>query len=447
MTNDRDVVVIGGGFAGLAAAVALAERGYRVTVVEKRSRLGGRATSHVDATTGELVDNGQHVFLRAYQQTIRFLATIGTLDRLVFQDRLSLELVGPGGAITRLAAWPLPAPLHIAAGLLAARGLPLSDRLAAMAFGWRLWRQGGADTAGFTVDQWLERHAQPLAIRERLWRPLALAVLNEDPALAAATPFATVLVDALFTRAAWSAIGLPRTGLSALYTDASQAFIERREGRILAGHTAAGLTVARGRVSGVVLSTGERLGASWYVSAVPYINLPELLPSEVQLGHIAFLTSQGLASSPIISLYLWFDRPVLDRPFVGMIGTAWQWAFDRRALLGQPSSDGHIALVMSAAGHFITRSIDELLDLALAELRRLFPASRDARLLHRVVVKEPHATFSPRLGSDTHRPDQRTPLANLFLAGDWTRTGLPGSIEGAVRSGYRCADLIAAHNS
>ncbi len=442
MATAQDVVVIGGGFAGLSAGVALAERGYRVTLVEKRARLGGRASSFVDPTTGEVVDNGQHVFLRAYQQTIRFLTTIGTLDRLVFQDRLRLVLAEPGHPITRISTPLLPAPFHLAAGVLAARGIPMRDRLAALAFGARLFR-GTPAPDGFTVDQWLEREGQPPAVRARLWRPLALATLNEDPAVAAAGLFATVLKDAFFRRASWSAIGIPRTGLSALYTDAAQEYIERRGGRVLTGCSAVGLTVGRGRVTGVALGDGETLAASWYVCAVPYVNLPELLPSEIQLGYIAFLATRGLVSSPIISIYLWFDRPILEEPFIGMVGTAWQWAFDRRTLLGHSPSDGHIALVMSAAGGYLSHSTDELLALAIKELEAVFPASRGATLRHRVLVKEPHATFSPTVGSEAYRPDQRTPLGNFFLAGDWTRTGLPASIEGAVRSGYRCAEMIA----
>jgi len=203
---EKRIIVIGGGFAGLAAGVALAERGYRVTVIEKRSRLGGRASSYVDPTTGEVVDNGQHVFLRAYRQTIRFLATIGTLDQLVFQRRFALDLVGPEGSPTHVSAFPLPAPLHVAAGVLAARGLPLRDRLAALSLGWHVWTRDDADARGLTVDEWLERHRQPAAVRERFWHPLALATLNEDPAVASASLFRAVLVDAFFTRAAWSAM-------------------------------------------------------------------------------------------------------------------------------------------------------------------------------------------------------------------------------------------------
>lgn len=444
MTTAQDVVIIGGGFAGLSAGVALSGRGFRVTLIEKRSRLGGRASSYTDPASGEVVDNGQHVFLRAYRRTIHFLETIGTIDQLVFQPRLALDMVDAGGSVTRFAAWGLPAPLHVAGAAASARGIPWRDRLAALSFGATLWKRGPADADGLTVEQWLDRHHQPASLRARLWHPLALATLNEEPAIAAAAPFATVLADAWFRRAEWSAIGLPRTGLGTLYTEAAQAFIEGRGGRVLTGRTATGLVVSRGRVSGVTLADGETLEASWYVSAVPYVNLPELLPSQVQLGHIAFLTTQGLVSSPIISLYLWFDRPILNHPFVGMVGTSWQWAFDRRALLGQSGQDGHITLVMSAAHASISRPNDELVDLALRELRDHFPAAQSARLHHRVMVKEPHATFSPRVGSDAHRPDQRTPIENFLLAGDWTRTGLPASIEGAVWSGYRCAELIGA---
>ncbi len=443
MTQERDVIIVGGGFAGLAAGVALAERGYRVTVVEKRSRLGGRASSYVDQATGEVVDNGQHVFLRAYRATIRFLATIGTLDQLVFQPRLTLEVRGPGESRAHCAAARLPAPWHAAAGLLRASGLSWETRRRGLALGAHVWRRGAADAEGLTVTEWLDRHDQPRAMREYFWHPLAIATLNEHPDVAAAAPFAVVLVNAFCRHASWSAMGLPRTGLGPLYTDAAQRFIAERDGRVLTGQAASGLRIDRGRVTDLVLSDGSVMPASWFISAVPYVNLSELLPSEVQLGHIQFLASQGLVSSPIISLYLWFDRPVLDRPIVGMAGTAWQWAFDRRALLGQTGRDGHVALVMSAAHASITRTTDELVESALRELRATFPEARAATLRHRVAIKEPHATFSPRVGSDRFRPDHRTPLDNFFLAGDWTRTGLPASIEGAVQSGYRCAELIA----
>lgn len=446
MSPDRSVIIVGGGFAGLAAGVALAERGYQVTVVEKRSRLGGRASSYVDPTTGEVLDNGQHVFLRAYRATIRFLATIGTLDQLAFQSRLSLEVVDPDGHRARFAAGSLPAPWHAAFGLIRASGLPWDSRRQGLALGAHLWRRKESDTEGLTVTQWLDRHAQPAGIRDRLWHPLAIAALNEHPDVAAATPFAVVLANAFCRRASWSAIGVPRTGFGSLYTDAAQAFIEQRGGRVITGQAASGLRIHRGRVTDLVLSDGSAVPASWFVSAIPYVNLQELLPSEVQLGHIPFLAAQGLVSSPIISLYLWFDRPVLDQPFIGMTGTTWQWAFDRRALFGRSGQDGHVALVMSAAHAFITRSTDELVDLALKDLRACFPATHGSMLRHRVVIKEPHATFSPRVGSDRFRPDHRTPLENFFLAGDWTRTGLPASIEGAVQSGYRCAELIAGNS-
>ncbi|MEW6683012.1 MAG: hydroxysqualene dehydroxylase HpnE [Nitrospirota bacterium] len=443
MPSDRDVVIVGGGFAGLAAGVALAERGFRVTVVEKRSRLGGRASSYVDQTTGDVVDNGQHVFLRAYRETIRFLTTLGTLDQLAFQTRLSLDVVGSDGVSSRIAAARLPAPWHVAVGLLRASGLSWEERRSALALGMHLRRHGAADAVGLSVTQWLDRHQQPLALRTRLWHPLAIAALNETPDVAAASPFTTVLTNAFFQRASWSAVGIPRTGLGPLYTDAAQQFIEQREGRILTGQPASGLRVVRGRVTELLLGDGSALTASWFVSAIPYVNLSELLPSEVQLGHVQFLAAQGLVSSPIISLYLWFDRPVMDQPFVGLVGTTWQWVFNRRLLLGQLQNDGHVALVISAAHAFITRTTDELLDSALRDLRAHFPAARTAVLRHRVAIKEPHATFSPRVGSERFRPDQRTPLENFFLAGDWTRTGLPASIEGAVQSGYRCAELIS----
>lgn len=444
MTGSRyDVVVIGAGVAGLRAAARLASRGARVLVLEARSRLGGRATAFADRETGELVDNGQHVLLGCYTETLAFLAEVGASGNLVAQPSLDIAMIDRAGRKTRLTCPALPAPLHLLAGVFEWDALGWPDRLAVLRMagplrrGRRELKPGAREIAaspGETVDAWLIRNGQTARIRELLWEPLALAALNQPIDRAAAPPFARVLAEMFGSDPRLAAIFLPARPLHQMYAEPAREFIERRGGTVRTG-AAARLFLEDGLE---VEAAGERWRPGAVIAAVPWYALAELIAAPpAALGPI--LQAAGrMESSPIVTVNLWFDRVVIDEPFVGLPGRSMQWVFDKRAAFGETAS--HLSLVSSGASSILGRSNPELIGLAHGELLAALPKVRDARLLRGTVIREPRATFSLAPGQPT-RPSARTPVRGLYLAGDWIDTGLPATIEGAARAGRQAADL------
>jgi squalene-associated FAD-dependent desaturase len=444
MTGSRyDVVVIGAGVAGLRAAARLASRGARVLVLEARSRLGGRATAFTDRETGELVDNGQHVLLGCYTETLSFLAEVGASGNLLAQPSLDIAMIDRAGRKTRLTCPALPAPLHLLAGVFEWAALEWPDRLAVLKMAGPLRRArrelkpGAREIAaspGETVDAWLIRNGQTARIRELLWEPLALAALNQPIDRAAAPPFARVLAEMFGSDPRLAAIFLPARPLHQMYAEPAREFIERRGGTVRTG-AAARLQLEDGLE---VEAAGERWRPDAVIAAVPWYALAELIATPpATLGPI--LQAAGrMESSPIVTVNLWFDRVVLDEPFVGLPGRSMQWVFDKRAAFGETAS--HLSLVSSGAAAILGRSNPELIALAHGELLAALPKVRDAKLVRGTVIREPRATFSLAPGQPA-RPPARTPVRGLYLAGDWIDTGLPATIEGAARAGRQAADL------
>ncbi len=439
--SNISVVVIGGGFAGLATATALAEAGVRVTLLEKRSRLGGRASSFRDAATGDTIDNGQHLFMGCYTETIAFLRRIGTLDRIASQPNLHVTFLEPGRSPDVLHCLLLPAPWHLASGLAGLRGLTWGEKWAARRVADAV-RDGAVAANGATVAEWLRHLGQSGRIAERFWNVIALAALNDEPSRSSASLFAAVLSQAFFASSAGSRLGVSRVGLSELYTDAAVRFVESRGGVVRTGVGVSGIAVDGGRVQRVHLSNGETLQASTYTSAVPWKELSQMLPPTLVAGDPWFGRLRQLRSSPIISINLWFDRPVTTVEFAALLKTQTQWFFNKQQLFAQSGTPAsYLSLVISGAHALIERPSEELTAMAVEELRQLVPASGAAHLVHAHVIKERHATLSPAVDVTRHRLEQETPIPNLLLAGDWTASALPATIESAVASGHRCAAL------
>jgi len=438
----NDVLVIGGGFAGLAAGVALAEGGCRVRVLEQRPYLGGRARSFLDPTTGSVVDNGQHIFMGCYHATIRFLSTIGTLDRVRFQACLTVQFLDRNGRLSRLQCPDLPSPWHALLGVLRSGSFTLREKLEVLRLGIAL-RQNDEAHHGpkrLSVREWLTQLGQSARLQRNFWDLLCIAALNEDPEIANAALFERVLRLALFTSPADSRLGIARVGLSEVYVDAAADFIRAKGGSVECGQGVAGLLVSEGQCRGALMSTGERIDAESVMSAVPSFQLAALLPGEFLPGEPFFASLGRLRPAPIISINLWFDRPITDLDFAGLRGATIQWLFNKGRISDR--GDGYVSLVLSGAHRYIATSKEELLATALRELEDFFPEARGARLLHSLVIKERFATFSPTWEAEALRPAVRTPIRGLFLAGDWTATGLPATIEGAVQSGYTAARAI-----
>jgi squalene-associated FAD-dependent desaturase len=461
-TSKADVLIIGGGLAGLAAGVSLASRGARVTLLEARPQLGGRASSFVERVTGDVVDNGQHLMMGCYHHTLRFLERIGSLDLVRMQPSLHIDFLEPGRPPMALHCPALPTPWGLLAGLGWLPGLSAIDKLAMLRVGLDLLAGGGKPDppwAGLTVDAWLSSLGQGVAARRVFWDPLTLATLNEAPTRAGASYLVTVLRQALLAGPDASRLVLPQVGLSQLYTEQARSSIEASGGKVCLETVASRLLIADDAVSGVELRGGDVLQARAYISAVPHDMLARLLspapgvlaPLLCQLNH--------LEPSPIISINLWLDRDVTKLEFASLLGTRVQWLFNKRSILrgrrggisaASPDATGggterkgdYLALTISGARDLMNWQPGALVEMAVGELRDVLPAMREAAVRHARVVKERRATISPFVGSEACRPSQRTPLANLFLAGDWTDTGLPATMESAVRSGHACAELI-----
>jgi zeta-carotene desaturase len=297
--------------------------------------------------------------------------------------------------------------------------------------------QKSGPAAGESVTTWLSRRGQSEGLQRDFWDLLCLAAMNEDPRIASAQLFDRVLRLALFSSPADSRLGIARVGLSECYTAAATAYIEERGGRVQTGRGVKQLLITEGACRGVDLGTGEKIEAIPVISAVPWHQLAGVLPGDLLRTEPFFAAALALRPAPIISINLWFDAPITDLEFVGLRGTTIQWLFDKSRILS--ADDHYVSLVLSGAHEHVSRSKEELLAIALRELGAMLPAVTKTKLLHSLVIKERFATFSPSPEAEPLRPPARTPIRGLFLAGDWTATGLPATIEGAVQSGYTAA--------
>ena len=444
-----DVVVVGAGFAGLSAGCLLAESGARVLVLEARPQLGGRATAFVDRETGELVDNGQHVLFGCYRATFEFLRRIGAEGNVRRQAALELPCYDVDGTRSVLRCPPLPAPLHLLAGVLDWDPIPWRERIGACRIAGPLLaaRRRLRATAGTppalereTVRQWLARHGQGPTLIAWLWEPLAIAALNQSIDEAAAAPFVRVLAEMFAPDPSAAAIVLPTRPLHETYAEPARAYIEARGGEVRTSALAR-VIVDSERVAGVEVR-GQRIASSRVLSAVAWHSVANLFaPAPPGALHPMLTAAARMEPKPIVTVNLWYDREVLPEVFAGLPGRQLQWVFDKRLAFGGAAS--HLSLVSSGAGEIASRPNAELTALAAREVAGSLPAARDARVLRATVIREKRATFSLAPGQPG-RPGATTPVEGLFLAGDWTDTGLPATIESAVVSGHAAARAIAA---
>ena len=435
--------MIGGGLAGLSSAVALADAGFRVRLLERSPFLGGRAASY-DLPGGEHVDNCQHVTLGCCTNLNDFYSRVGARQKIAFYDRLLFA--DSTGRRAILQASPLPPPLHLASSLALYPFLTWSDRHSIGHAMMAIARRGGsnpecdANGKSQTMLDWLRRHRQTNAAIDRFWSVVLVSALNEELARMDARYGLDVFWKAFLANRAGYLLGVPRTPLGDLYAGCGAA-IERRGGEISLRAPVRGLRVFDGRVAGVRMDTGPDETADVYVLAVSHQAALDLLPTALIEQEPLFANLRRLRVSPITGVHFWFDRDVMAEPFLTAVDTTTQWIFNKSRLYGH-GGGRYLQLVISASYDLMPRPRQEIIDLCRRELLGLLPDTRQANLVKATVIKEAAATFSPEPGCDSWRASQRSPLANLYLAGDWTKTNWPATMEGAVRSGYLAAEAV-----
>ncbi len=431
--KSKPILVLGAGWAGLAAGVELAARGYSVQVLESARQPGGRARC---VRFGELnIDNGQHLLIGAYRETLRLMESIGLRESDIFaRTPLRLAIRGHGQDLD-LASLPLPSPMHIGGGLMRARGLSLRQRGAAVKMAYRLWRRKFALAEDCTVAMLLEHEGQNTDLIRRLWEPLCLATLNTPISRASARAFLAVLRDAFTGNRGNADLLIPRTGLGRIFPVPAVDFIEQRDGHVQLGRRANRLLIEDNRIIGI--ETGDKtVLADQVVLAVPPVAAARLLQPHSALAGTAERLFQ-LSYESITTVYLHYPEEVrLANAMLGLIGTHAQWVFDR-SLCGQP---GLMAAVISTDGPHTLMENRQLIAAVSEEISRLLPGGPSP--LNSAVIREKRATFACEAGVDALRPEARTPVTGLWLAGDYTATGYPATLEGAVRSGVQCARHI-----
>jgi squalene-associated FAD-dependent desaturase len=514
------VAIAGGGLAGLAAACALSNAGFRVTLFEKRPFLGGRASSWEHPGTGEVVDNCQHVLFRVCTNLIEFYDRIGVADQIRWYDQMTF--IEPGGRTSVMKSSPLPAPLHTAPSFLNFSFLTAADKFAISRALIPLTLATQPDT-GQSFQHWLDQHGQTKNAVERFWKPILISALSEELDLISISAAAQVVRESMKSPSARH-MGVPTVPLTDLYNQAGD-YIRARGGEL---HFRRPVETFSADASQVQLqlrdqkenqirpggdfdfSAAERNAFDYLVLALPFDALGRVLPDTPESASLREQLTH-FETAPITGIHLWFDRQITDLDHAVLLDRTIQWMFHksrlqnrdlqtrdsqnrdlqtrnlqnhnlqtrnlqnhdlqnrdsqtrdsqtrdlqnrgRAALQGRVSGEektgasapegSYIELVVSSSKSLIDKSRTEIVDLALAEVREFFPAARAATLVKSTVIKEVNATYSPRPGIDAHRPSAVTAWPRVFLAGDWTATGWPATMEGAVRSGYLAAQALA----
>ena len=420
-----NVIVIGGGLAGLATTAALGSAGFRVDLFESRAFLGGRAASFpLGPGSDEVIDNCQHVLLGCCRNLLDFYARLGVADRIRFHREF--HFAEPGGRVSVLKAGALPAPLHFLGSFLSLKFLSSADKLSVARGLAALGREGNrGDLDRITMLDWLREKNQTSRAIGRFWSPVLVSAINEEPARMAAAHGFQVFRLGFLAGADASRMGVPAVPLGELYR--VEAWRKLGEAAIHLRSPADRIRIENGSVSGVECG-GTVHKADYYVCSLPSERIGAVAP-ELDLDLSAF------EYSPITGIHLWFDRPVTDLPHLALLDRAIQWAFNK-------SGGKYLQLVISASRDLLEVSRADIIAMAVRELGDFLPAVREAKLEKAHVVKEVRATFSARPGMEELRPPARTKIRNLFLAGDWTRSGWPATMEGAVRSGYLAAEAV-----
>lgn len=441
MTEPRErTIIVGGGLAGLAAAVALVEAGEAVELFEARRRLGGRASSWLDPSSGEMIDFCQHVGMACCTNFADFCRRTDLSGS--FRRARVLHFFGPDGRRHDLRATPgLPAPLHLLPSLLRLGYLSLGERLSAIAAVGKLARMGDGLDA-ISVGQWLTEQKQSPAALERFWAPVLLSALGETLDKASLQYARKVFVDGFLANREAFQVDVPQAPLSELFGERVPAWLRERGATVQTGLAVRSIRRTGSGSYELDLGDGVTREAARVIVALPWRKAADVLSPLADVWP-AVRQWRTIDGSPISGVHLWFDRPLTDLPHAVLVGTLAQWLFRPEATASQTGGGEHYYQVVVSASYDL-ESLDKqaAVDRIVGELRQAFPQAGEARLLRHRIVTEREAVFSVRPGLDAVRPPQKSPLPGIAIAGDWTATGWPGTLESAVRSGYLAAEAV-----
>jgi squalene-associated FAD-dependent desaturase len=422
----KKCLVLGGGFAGLTSAVYLSKAGYKVELIEASPKLGGRAYSFKDEETGTEIDNGQHILMGCYKETLTFFEIINSLDKLDFQENLSINFIKENYKLFQLRASRLPYPLSLFSALFNYRAISISERILMLKLFLKLPFVSGKSLEKQTVLEWLESENQNENIRKTFWDFLSISALNTSPDKASAKVFLDVLKEVFLHGNKSASIILPKAGLTETYCTNSQNYIEDRDGIIHLSEKAEEIKIERNKI--VKVKTGDReiCGFDYVISALPLYALNKIVSTD------EYFYKPVLEYSSILTIHFWLKNNKIESTFYGLIGSPVHWLFNHGS---------HLTIVISDADDFMGLSGEELFTSTLKELNKYF-GIKSEEITNYKVIKEKRATFIPSTKLLDKRPSSGTEIKNFFLAGDWIETGLPSTIESAVKSGRMAADNI-----
>lgn len=419
-------IVIGGGFAGLTAASYLANKNIKVDLFEASPKLGGRAYSFLAKDGRTIIDNGQHILMGCYSETLRFFKLIHASNNLFYQPELEINFLKEGFEQFRLKAFKLPHPFNLIFGLLNFRAVSLSDRIRILNFFLKIFSYSEKELNRLNVEQLLKKEKQSVENNKAFWDIITIGALNTSTRKASAKTFVDILKRIFFGGRYSANIVIPKYGLTETYCDQAQIFIERKGGSVFTSRAVTKLSIENNRIVEIQTDKGIISDFDFVISAIPFYALKKIISTD------CLSKNPELRYSSILSVHVWLNENPLKKQFYGLINSPLHWIFNKGS---------HLSLVISDADYLIEKSKEDILDLVKKELYKSTGID-EKNIVDFQIIKEKRATFIPAENIIDSRPSVITNLENLFVAGDWVNTGLPSTIESAVKSGKLASDAI-----
>jgi len=441
----KEVVVLGGGLAGLSAMCNLLDKGYKVTLIEKRPFLGGRAFSYIDKETGIEVDNGQHIFMGCCTYFIEFLHKVNAYKKIFIQEKLNIKIVR-NSRESSIFSVPWLGFFHLLPSLIAYSHVTFKDKMLII---YALLKIKNLDREAIKLDldnesfyNWLKRNKQSDTSIQSLWNLVVLPTLNDNIQNVSAYMGIMVFQEGLLKGPKEAALGYSTVGLTSLLGDSMQEYIKSKRGEIILGKAVTSIEIVDNRINSVVLTDGSNINGKIFISALPFDKYKEIFPI---LSNNYPLKSVGerLTYSPIVGIHIWYDREVMEDDLIAFLDSEIQWVFNKSSMQKiQELSGQHLSISISGAWKYANMSKQKIQDIFTMEMKQLFPKAQQAIVKRCIIIKQLQATFRSLPGAYSARPKPNTEILNLFIAGDWTATGWPSTMEGAVKSGVLAAKEI-----